>query len=160
MRRQKLFHFHAGKRLVPHTNERPGDVDARIILGRLHHSLPVIFAVGNSWHAGDIDHVALAADRFENPFGLLRAMLDPVNFDVVSAGFGDAIDCHEDHFLIARGLDDTIERCRRDRESDDGVGARLDHGIYLLNLALRIGARCSHAQLYFGRDRPQPWTWL
>ena len=26
-----------------------------------------------------------------------------------------------------------------------GVGARLDHGIYLLNLALRIGARCLYA---------------
>ena len=149
MRRKKLFHLHAGKGLVPHADERAGDVDARKVLGRVHHSFGVIFAVGNSRHAGDVHHVALAADRFEHPFGQFRAVLDPVNLDVVRAGLGHAINRNEDYFLLACGLDDAIERRRRNREGDDGVGARLDHPIDLLDLALRVGAGGLHAQFDF-----------
>ena len=92
-------------------------------------------------NAGEDDDVALAVQLLGQPFGRHAAGFVLVDMDVVGAGFGDLGVIGEDHHALVAGvLDDLVERGRRDREDDDRLGAGLNHGVDLLDLALGIGA--------------------
>ena len=81
------------------------------------------------------------------PLGRAGAGPVLVDADIVGAGLGHlCVPGDEDHALGAGIRDGAVQRRRRDRPGDDDVGARLDHGVDLLDLGLRVAAGRLHVE--------------
>ncbi len=137
--REDLRQLGARDRLAPHPDRLGDDLD----VGRFgEHFLRRLGPQGvdrRARHAGDGDDVALPVQLLDQPLGRHAACLFLVDGNVVGARLRDFRIVGDDHHaLVARILHGRVQRRRRDRIDDDGLGTLLHHRVDLLDLALGV----------------------